>query len=157
MRQKEALLIVQVVTARQSSSTQELTLPGTVVPVSTTHIYARASGYIKALNVDIGDTVHQGQLLAVIDAPDLDATVMRQRALVEVSKNALNTAHSQFALQHATYDRVHTLVLHGVLSQQDDDVALAAVKAAADAVRSRKTASMPRTVRWPIGTSSQQR
>ena len=136
MQQKEALPIVQVVTARQSSSTEELTLPGTVVPVSTIHIYARAAGYVKALNVDIGDRVHRGQILAVIDAPDLDAIVMRQRSLAEVSKNALNTAHSQYALQQATYDRVHTLVLHGVLSQQDDDIALAAVKAAAEGVRS---------------------
>jgi multidrug efflux pump subunit AcrA (membrane-fusion protein) len=136
MQQKESLPIVQVVTARQASSTAELTLPGTVVPVSTTHVYARAAGYVKALNVDIGDRVHRGQLLAVIDAPDLDATVMRERSLVEISKNALNTAHSQYALQQATYDRVHTLVLHGVLSQQDDDIALAAVKTAADGVRS---------------------
>jgi multidrug efflux pump subunit AcrA (membrane-fusion protein) len=135
-RQKEALPIVQVVTARQSSATEELTLPGTLAPVSTTHIYTRAAGYVKTLNVDIGDTVHQGQLLAVIDAPDLDATVMQQRSLVEVSKNALETAQSQYALQQATYDRVHTLVQHGVLSQQDDDIALAAMKAAADGVRS---------------------
>jgi multidrug efflux pump subunit AcrA (membrane-fusion protein) len=136
MQQRNALPIVQVVTARQSSSTEEVTLPGTVVPVFTTHIYARAAGYVKALNVDIGDTVHRGQLLAVIDSPDLDATVMQQRSLVEVSKDAINTAHSQHALQQATYDRVHTLVLHGVLSQQDDDIASAAVNSAADAVRS---------------------
>lgn len=134
-QQKNALPIVQVVTARQSSRTEELTLPGTVVPVFTTHIYSRAAGYLKSLNVDIGDRVHRGQLLAVIDAPDLDATMQQQSSLVEVSKQALNTARSQFALQQATYDRVHVLVLHGVLSQQDDDVALAAVKAAADGVR----------------------
>jgi multidrug efflux pump subunit AcrA (membrane-fusion protein) len=136
MRQKEALPIVQVATARQASSTGELTLPGTIVPVYTTHVYARAAGYVKALNVDIGDRVRRDQPLAVIDAPDLDATVMRERSLVEVSKNALNIARNQYALQQATYDRVHTLVLHGVLSQQDDDVALAAVKTAADGVRS---------------------
>ena len=136
MQQKEALPIVQVVTAKESSPTEEITLPGTVVPVATTHIYARAAGYVKALNADIGDRVHQGQLLSVIEAPDLDATVMQQRSLVEVSKNALSTAQSQQALEKATYDRVHTLVLHGVLSQQDDDVALAALKTASDGVRS---------------------
>ena len=135
IQQTRALPIVQVVTARQASSSEELTLPGTVVPVSTTHIYARAAGYIKAFKVDVGDAVHRGQLLAVIDAPDLDATVRQQKSLVEVSKSALSTAHSQYALQQATYDRVHTLVLHGVLSQQDDDVALAAVKTASDGVQ----------------------
>ena len=55
---------------------------------------------------------------------------------MEVSKDALNTARQPVRLQQATYDRVHTLVQHGVLSQQDDDVALAAVKTAADGVHS---------------------
>ncbi len=135
-QQKAALPIVEVVTASEVPKTQELTLPGTVVPVSTTHIYARATGYLKTLNVDIGDRVRRGQLLAVIESPDLDATVEQQRSLLQVSKAALNTARSQLALQQATYDRVHVLAQHGVLSQQDDDVALAAVKAATDAVQS---------------------
>jgi len=135
-QQKAALPIVEVVTASEVPKTQELTLPGTVVPVSTTHIYARATGYLKTLNADIGDGVRRGQLLAVIESPDLDATVKQQQSLLEVSKAALNTARSQLALQQATYDRVHVLAQHGVLSQQDDDVALAAVKAAIDAVQS---------------------
>jgi multidrug efflux pump subunit AcrA (membrane-fusion protein) len=135
-QQKAALPIVEVVTASEVPKTEELTLPGTVVPVSTTHIYARATGYLKTLNVDIGDRVHRGQLLAIIESPDLDATVQQQRSLLQVSKAAVNTARSQLALQQATYDRVHVLAQHGVLSQQDDDVALAAVKAARDAVQS---------------------
>lgn len=133
-QQKNALPIVQFVTARQSSRTEELTLPGTVVPVYTTHIYSRAAGYLKTLNVDIGDRVRRGQVMAVIDAPDVDATVLQQKSMLEASKDALNTARSQLALQKATYDRVHVLVLHGVLSQQDDDVASAAAKAAADSL-----------------------
>jgi multidrug efflux pump subunit AcrA (membrane-fusion protein) len=135
-QQKVALPIVEVVTASEVPKTEELTLPGTVVPVSTTHIYARATGYLKTLNVDIGDRVRHGQLLAVIESPDLDATVRQQQSLLQASKAALNTARSQLALQQATYDRVHVLAQHGVLSQQDDDVALAAVKAATDAVQS---------------------
>ena len=135
-QQKAALPIVEVVTASAVRGTEELTLPGTVVPVSTTHIYARATGYIKVLKVDIGDTVRRGQVLAIIESPDLDATVQQQRSVLQVSKTDLNTARSQLALQQATYDRVHVLAQHGVLSQQDDDVALAAVKAATDAVQS---------------------
>ena len=135
-QQKTALPIVEVVSASEVPKTEELTLPGTVVPVSTTHVYSRAAGYVKTLNVDIGDKVHRGQLLAVIEAPDLDATVQQQRSLLQISKSALNTARSQLALQQATYDRVHLLAQHGVLSQQDDDVALAALKAAEDGVAS---------------------
>jgi multidrug efflux pump subunit AcrA (membrane-fusion protein) len=135
-QQKAALPIVEVLTASEAPKTEELTLPGTVVPVSTTHIYARATGYLKTLNVDIGDRVRRGQLLAIIESPDLDATVQQQQSLLQVSKAALNTARSQLALQQATYDRVHVLAQHGVLSQQDDDVALAGVKAATDALQS---------------------
>jgi multidrug efflux pump subunit AcrA (membrane-fusion protein) len=135
-QQKAALPIVEVVTASEVRKAEELTLPGTVVPVVTSHIYARAAGYLKTLNVDIGDKVRRGQLLAIIDSPDLDATVKQQHSLLQVSKAALNTARSQLSLQQATYDRVHVLAQHGVLSQQDDDVALAAVKAATDAVQS---------------------
>ena len=135
-QQKAALPIVEVVTASAVRGTEELTLPGTVAPVSTTHIYARATGYIRVLKVDIGDAVRRGQVLAIIESPDLDATVQQQRSVLQVSKTDLNTARSQLALQQATYDRVHVLAQHGVLSQQDDDVALAAVKAATDAVQS---------------------
>jgi multidrug efflux pump subunit AcrA (membrane-fusion protein) len=135
-QQRAALPIVEVVTAAEVPKIEELTLPGTVVPVSTTHIYSPAAGYLKTLNVDIGDRVRRGQLLAVIEAPEIDATVQQQRFLQQMSKAALKTAASQFALQQVTYDRVHVLVQHGVLSQQDDDVALAAVKAAADGVQS---------------------
>jgi multidrug efflux pump subunit AcrA (membrane-fusion protein) len=135
-QEQAALPIVEVVTASEVRQAEELTLPGTVVPVSATHVYARATGYLKTLNVDIGDRVRRGQLLAIIESPDLDATVQQQRSLLQVSNAALNTARSQLTLQQATYDRVHTLAQHGVLSQQDDDVALAAVKAATDAVQS---------------------
>jgi multidrug efflux pump subunit AcrA (membrane-fusion protein) len=136
VRERNALLVVQVVTAQEASKERDLTLPGTVVPVFTTHIYARATGYVRVLKVDIGSAVHRGQLLAVIEAPELDATVQQQLSLVQVSNASLNSTRSQLALQQATYDRVHVLAQHGVLSQQDDDVALAAVTAAAAAVQS---------------------
>ena len=80
-QQKNALPIVEVQIVRSASSEQELTLPGTVTPLRSAHIYARASGYLKARYVDLGDAVRKGQLLAVISAPDLDATVAQRRRL----------------------------------------------------------------------------
>jgi multidrug efflux pump subunit AcrA (membrane-fusion protein) len=76
----------------------------------------------------------------VISAPDLDASVQQQQAIVQQSKDALSKAHSQERLAQVTYDRVHTLALHGVLSPQDDDVALTTFKAAADDVLSAESA-----------------
>ncbi|HSY35041.1 MAG TPA: efflux RND transporter periplasmic adaptor subunit [Acidobacteriaceae bacterium] len=129
-KQQNALPIVDVQTVHSASSTQDLTLPGTVTALRIAHIYGRASGYLKTRYVDLGDTVHKGQLLAIISAPDLDATVAQQAGTVQQSRDNVQTAQSNLALQQATYTRVHTLVLHGILSQQDDDTARAAVETA---------------------------
>jgi multidrug efflux pump subunit AcrA (membrane-fusion protein) len=86
-------------------------------------------------------------------------SVEQQQSLLQVSKAALNTARSQLALQQATYGRVHTLAQHGVLSQQDDDVALAAVKAATDAVQSAENnvnAETSALERWTVLASYEQ-
>jgi multidrug efflux pump subunit AcrA (membrane-fusion protein) len=128
--QKNALPIVEVQMVRTASSEQELTLPGTVTPLRSAHIYARASGYLKARYVDLGDEVRTGQLLGTISAPDLDASVAQQAAALQQSRDNVLTAQSNLRLQQATYTRVHTLVLHGILSKQDDDAALAAVESA---------------------------
>ena len=129
-QQKNALPIVEVQTVHIASSEQVLILPGSVIPLRSAHIYARASGYLKARYVDLGDTVRKGQLLAIISAPDLDASVEQQTAAVQQGRDNVLTAQSNLRLQQATYTRVHTLVLHGILSQQDDDTALAAVESA---------------------------
>jgi multidrug efflux pump subunit AcrA (membrane-fusion protein) len=133
--QKSALPVVQVMTVHKASAVEQLTLPGTVTPITVAHIYARAAGYIKKRYVDLGDKVHTGQLLALISAPDLDAIVLQNQSLLQQDKDALSKAQSQLQLQQVTYKRVHTLVLHGVLSQQDDDATLAGLRSAEADVR----------------------
>jgi multidrug efflux pump subunit AcrA (membrane-fusion protein) len=129
-RQQNARPTVEVQAVHNASSEQEVTLPGTVTPLRAAHIYARVSGYLKARYVDLGDTVRKGQLLGIISAPELDSSVAQQAALVQQSKDSVSTAQSTLRLQQATYTRVHTLVLHGILSKQEDDVTLAAVESA---------------------------
>jgi multidrug efflux pump subunit AcrA (membrane-fusion protein) len=129
-QQQNALPTVEVQAVHNASSEQEVTLPGTVTPLRAAHIYARVSGYLKARYVDLGDTVRKGQLLGIISAPELDSSVAQQAALVQQSKDSVSTAQSTLRLQQATYTRVHTLVLHGILSKQEDDVTLAAVESA---------------------------
>jgi multidrug efflux pump subunit AcrA (membrane-fusion protein) len=129
-QQKNALPIVEVQVVHSASSEQELTLPGTVTPLRSAHIFAQASGYLKARYVDLGDKVRKKQLLGEISAPELDASVAQAAALVEQNKNNVLTAEATLQLQQATYIRVHTLVLHGILSNQEDDTARAAVESA---------------------------
>ena len=71
----------------------------------------------RAPYVDLGDKVRKGQLLGLISAPDLDAMVSQQASLVQQSSAGVESAQAAVHLQQATYNRVHTLVLHGILSQ----------------------------------------
>ena len=128
--ERTSLPIVEVQTVRATSSDQALTLPGTVTPLEAAHIYARATGFFQRRYVDIGDKVHTGQLLGLISAPDLDAMVAQQTSLVRQTSAGVESALAAVQLQQATYSRVHTLVAHGILSQQDDDAAFAALHTA---------------------------
>ena len=73
--ERTSLPIVQVQTVGAATSEQQLTLPGTVTPLESAHIYARATGFFERRYVDLGDKVRKGQLLGLISAPDLDAIV----------------------------------------------------------------------------------
>src|ERR1700759_2891698 len=109
-QQQNSVPIVEVQTVHSASAEQDLTLPGTVTPLKSAHIYAQASGFLKARYVDLGDTVRKGQLMALISAPELDALVSQQAALLQQSKDGVVTAQAALRLQQVTYDRVHTLV-----------------------------------------------
>jgi multidrug efflux pump subunit AcrA (membrane-fusion protein) len=132
----QSLPVVEVMTAQQIPETQQLTLPGTVTPVIEAHVFSRAAGYVEARYVDIGDNVREGQVLAVISAPDLDADVSQQQALLRSARDALNKAQAMLDLQQLNYQRTHTLVQHGILPQQEDDNARTAVESAAADVHS---------------------
>src|SRR5271165_5697039 len=66
---------VSAVKAQLGASDQALILPGDLQPIQNIPIYARANGYLSQRLVDIGDNVKAGQLLAVIDTPELDQQV----------------------------------------------------------------------------------
>jgi len=129
-QQQNSVPVVEVQIVHGASAERDLTLPGTVTPLKSAHIYAQASGFLKARYVDLGDTVRKGQLLGLISAPELDAMVSQQTAILQQSKDGVLTALAALRLQQVTYDRVHPLVLHGILSKQEDDTALAAVESA---------------------------
>jgi multidrug efflux pump subunit AcrA (membrane-fusion protein) len=95
--------------------------------------------------VDIGDRVHKGQLLATINAPDLDQQVAQARSTLQQSQSNLNQTEAQFHLATLTWNRYKVLVAKGVFSRQDGDtqeanfrVAEANVRALENAVQSAK-------------------
>jgi multidrug efflux pump subunit AcrA (membrane-fusion protein) len=112
---------VEVVQVKRSQSAGELTVPGTTSPVTQAYIYARANGYLKRRYVDIGDHVRQGQLLAIIDSPDLDQQVDQARAQVSQAEAQLTQQQSQLDLAQVTWDRYRVLAAKGVFARQDAD------------------------------------
>jgi multidrug efflux pump subunit AcrA (membrane-fusion protein) len=112
---------VEVTQVRRSHQTGALTVPGTTAPLVEAYIYARANGYLRKRLVDIGDHVKKGQLLALIDAPDLDQQVDQAREQLNQAKAQLAQQQAQLALNRVTWDRWRVLVAKGVFSRQDGD------------------------------------
>jgi len=71
---------VSVVHARQSAPATDLALPATLQAYSDSPIYARTNGYVSHWYADIGTPVRQGQLLALIDSPEVDQELNQARA-----------------------------------------------------------------------------
>jgi len=112
-----ATTAVSVVSPKQSTPAQEIILPGNVQPFITSPIYSRTNGYLGKWYVDIGARVKQGQLLAVIDTPEVDQQV-------EQSLSNLNTSKANLALAEITKNRYEGLLKSNAVSQQDVDNAV---------------------------------
>ena len=89
-------------------------LPGRLEAYSQAQLYARVSGYLKEWKADIGTPVKAGQLLAEIEAPDLDQQIMQAEAVVSSAQ-----ANAELAAQ--TLQRGQSLVTSGAVSKQDLD------------------------------------
>jgi multidrug efflux pump subunit AcrA (membrane-fusion protein) len=126
--QQEALPVVSVVTAANSSSVSELVLPGNVQAVTEAPVLARADGYIKRRLVDIGDRVAAGQLLAELEAPELDQQVRQAQASLAQAKSSQEQASASLdqgrglsSLAAITAKRWSNLAVKGVVSRQEND------------------------------------
>ncbi len=95
---------------RSRKSTIEL--PGRLEAYSQAQIYARVPGYIKEWKADIGTAVKAGQLLAEIDAPDLDQQIMQAQA-------DLGNAEANAVLAKANLERGQSLIASGAVSKRD--------------------------------------
>ncbi len=112
---------VEVVQVRRSHAPGELTVPGTTAPLTEAFIYARANGYLRRRFVDIGDHVRKGQLLALIDAPDLDQQVEQARQQLQQAEAEEVQQQALLDLNRVTWERWRVLVAKGVFSRQDGD------------------------------------
>ena len=119
--ERNATPVVQVQQVKRAQNAGGLVVPGTTTPLIQADIYARSNGYVSRRLADIGDHVHKGQLIAVIDSPDLDQQVDQARQQVSQAESQLAQQKAQLALATVTVERYRVLVAKGVFSKQDGD------------------------------------
>jgi RND family efflux transporter MFP subunit len=124
---EQAIPSVKLVAPQLGPGEAELRLPGNVSAFYAGKIYARVSGYVKDWYDDIGAHVKKGQVLAVIDAPDLDQQLAQARA-------DLVKAQADEQLAQVTYDRWKVLAKQNIVSQQAKDERYGALGARTAAV-----------------------
>jgi RND family efflux transporter MFP subunit len=137
-----ALPPVNVVIVDQASGKSQLVLPGNIQAVTEAPVLARASGYIKTRYVDIGDRVKEGQLLADIEAPEMEQQVQQAKASVEQTKSALEQADANLQqgktntdMAKLTWERYNALIAKGAVARQDVDTYKAQYDASAQNVQ----------------------
>ena len=96
---------VAAVTRGDLSST--LTVAGEFQPYQEVDLYAKVSGYIREINVDIGDKVRTGEVLAILEVPELAAQLAASKAQIQHSQSDIDRAKSEVTYAQADYVAVH--------------------------------------------------
>lgn len=112
-----AMPSISVVAPKQTAPSQEITLPGNIQPFISSPIYARTDGYLKKWYFDIGAHVKAGDLLAIIQTPEVDEQLAQARS-------TLATAEANLRLAQITQDRYQSLLAKHAVAQQDVDNAV---------------------------------
>ena len=112
--ENQAVPVVAVTLPDTRGKTTTFELPGRLEAYTQAQIYARVTGYVKEWKADIGTPVKAGQLLAEIDAPDLDQQIMQAEA-------NLASAQANSVLSDMTLKRGQSLITSYAISQQDLD------------------------------------
>ena len=139
---------VSVVAVQQQPIARTLDLAGVFQPFQEVDIHGKVSGYIRHINVDIGDRVRQGQVLATLEVPELQAQVLGANAGVQRSQsdidrlgNEVTRAQANFDAAHANYERLKQASDQrpGLIAAQELDDAQSRSRAAAAQVDAAKS------------------
>ena len=138
-----------VVQVRRAPLSNTLSIAGEFLPYQEVELHAKVAGYIKKINVDIGDHVHQGQVLAVLEIPELTAQlesasagVRHSQAEVVHAENEVSRAEADYAALHAAATRLRQAseARPGLIAEQELDDATAKDRSAQAQVEGAKSA-----------------
>lgn len=123
---------VAVAKAAAEDLAHGLVLTAEFKPFQEVEVMAKIAGYIKQINVDVGDRVKQGQLLAILEIPEMaddlrraDAAVVRAKAEVTRAEDELRRAESAHSIAHLSFQRLSAVMEKkpGLIAQQEIDEA----------------------------------
>ena len=121
---------VAVAKVTSEDLSRDLTLTAEFRPWQEIEVMSKVSGYVKSINVDIGDRVTQGQLLATLEVPEMTdetarakAGVQRSEAQVAQARDEVKRAESGYQIAHLSYERLAGVVKSrpGLVAQQEVD------------------------------------
>jgi len=130
-----------------------LSIAGEFLPYQEVELHAKVAGYIRNINVDIGDHVRAGQVLAVLEIPELTAQVQAADAGVRYSQDEIVRAQNEVARDEAAYTALHAAAIRlkqassarpGLVAEQELDDAEAkdrVAEAEVDAAKSTLSAA----------------
>ena len=98
---------VAVIAARVGTISNQLSVAGIFQPFQDVDVHGKVSGYIRHIYVDIGDRVHKGQTLAVLEVPELDAEVAGARAGITQTQQNIERLEDEVAREEADYAATH--------------------------------------------------
>jgi RND family efflux transporter MFP subunit len=127
--------LVEVITAQPVGALQRLMLPGYTAAWHASTIYARVDGYVGKWFADIGDHVKSGQVLALIETPDLDAELAAARAQLKAGEATVLVRKAETEFARTTYVRWRDSP-QGVVSEQEREEKKAAYDSAVARQRS---------------------
>lgn len=121
-----ALPIVIVIRPARRDVAQNILLPGSFEPYERAHLYARVTGYLDEIGVDIGDAVNKGEVLATLSIPEMAAELRRAEAQVPAARARLQKAKAEAERAQLTHQRLADLLRSEPRAVTQQSVELAA-------------------------------
>lgn len=136
-----AEIVVAVVQVKRTDLENTLTLSAEFRPFQEVNVYAKVSGYVREMHVDVGARVKAGDVLAVLEVPELQDDLQSASAAVERARQEAARAKAAYEDAHLTYERLAQVIKEqpNLIAQQDIDQASSkdqVLKAAWDAAES---------------------
>jgi RND family efflux transporter MFP subunit len=120
-----AVVTVGVTKVTRKSLQRQITLSSELVPFQEIDVYAKESGYVKKLLVDYGSRVQAGQLMAILEIPELEAQLQVDQSSIKNAMDEVSRAEHQLKRYRAMYTALHLEYtrLNGVFESQPGLVA----------------------------------